>query len=66
MIKLAADPRFAPAHACKVAAIANTLATPVSPGYAAVRRSGRCRSRRCAGRHPGPPRQSWLECRGMI
>ncbi len=33
MIKLATDPRFAPAHAYKVAAMANTLAFPVSPGY---------------------------------
>ncbi len=34
MIELATDPRFAPAHAYKVAAMANTLAFPVSPGYA--------------------------------
>jgi hypothetical protein len=34
MIDLAADPRFAPAHAYKVAAMSNTLAFPVSPGYA--------------------------------
>jgi hypothetical protein len=33
MMKLATDPRFAPAHAYKIAAIANTLAFPVSPGY---------------------------------
>jgi hypothetical protein len=34
MIELAADPRFAAAHTYKVAAMANTLAFPVSPGYA--------------------------------
>ena len=33
MIKLATDPRFAPAHAYKVAAMANTIAFAVSPGY---------------------------------
>jgi hypothetical protein len=33
MIMLATDPRFAPAHAYKVAAMANTLAFPVSPGF---------------------------------
>lgn len=33
MIKLATDPRFAPAHAYKIAAMANTLACPVAPGY---------------------------------
>jgi hypothetical protein len=33
MIKLATDPRFAPAHAYKIAAMANTLASPVSQGY---------------------------------
>jgi hypothetical protein len=33
MIELATDPRFAPAHAYKVAAMSNTLALPVSPGY---------------------------------
>ena len=33
MIELATDPRFAPAHAYKVAAMSNTLAFPVSPGY---------------------------------
>ena len=33
MIKLATDPRFAPAHAYKVTAMANTFAFPVSPGY---------------------------------
>jgi hypothetical protein len=33
MIELATDPRFAPAHAYKIAAMASTLAFPVSPGY---------------------------------
>jgi len=33
MIKLATDPRFAPAHAYKIPAMANTLAFPVSPRY---------------------------------
>jgi hypothetical protein len=31
MIELATDPRFAPAHAFKIAAIANTLAFPAAP-----------------------------------
>ena len=33
MIELATDPRFVPAHAYKIAAMANTLAIPVAPGY---------------------------------
>ncbi len=31
MMELATDPAFAPAHAYKLAAIANTLAFPVAP-----------------------------------
>jgi hypothetical protein len=33
MIELATDPRFVSAHAYKLAAIANTLALPVAPGF---------------------------------
>jgi hypothetical protein len=33
MMELATDPRFIPAHAYKIAAMANTLALPVAPGY---------------------------------
>jgi hypothetical protein len=33
MIELATDPRFVPAHAYKIAAMASTLAFPVAPGY---------------------------------
>jgi len=31
LMELATDPRFDPAHVCKIAAIANTLAFPVAP-----------------------------------
>jgi hypothetical protein len=33
MMELATDPRFVPAHAYKIAAMANTLALPMAPGY---------------------------------